>query len=340
MSLHLIEQAQAAGARLRRICGELDLDVRTVQRWRSGDGGDDRREGPRAPPANSLSDAERVGVIKLVTSAEYRDLSPKQIVPLLAEQGLYVASESTIYRRLRKRDEVHRRDGTREPRVVRKPRELEATGPRQVWSWDITYLKAPTRGAFFYLYMVMDVWSRKVVGWRVEPRESTELASLLISECCRREGVAEGKLTIHSHNGGPMREATLMATLQGLGVAASYSRPSVSNDNPFSESLFRTMKCASVFPASRFPSLDDARTWVDGFVGWYNNEHRHRAIGFVRPNQRDSGEDVEVLEFRREVYAAARAHRPERWSRETRSWTRPTVTRLNPDAETTAMAVA
>lgn len=340
MTLDIIAEAQAAGAGLGRICEELDLDVRTVQRWRASSGHGDRRRGPLAKPANSLSSDEKAQILEVVNSPAYRDLSPKQIVPLLAEQGVYIASESTIYRLLRERDQVHRRDGAREPRVVRKPRELKATGPGQVWSWDITYLKAPTRGAFLYLYMVMDVWSRKVVGWRVETRESSDLASLLISECCRREGVSEGDLTIHSDNGGPMRGATLLATLQGLGVATSFSRPSVSNDNPFSESLFRTMKYAPAFPSGRFASLEAANEWVESFVGWYNDEHRHSGIGFVTPNQRHTGEDIEVLEFRKEVYAAAKARHPERWAGPARRWDRPTTTRLNPDPEMTATAVA
>lgn len=340
MILGLIEEARAEGAGLDRICRELDLDVRTIQRWKASSGRGDGRRGPLTRPGNSLTSDEKAQVLRIVNSPCYRDLSPKQIVPLLAEQGTYIASESTIYRLLRERDQVHRRDGARAPRPHRKPRELKATGPGQVWSWDITYLKAPIRGDFLYLYMVMDVWSRKVVGWRVETRESSELAGLLISACCRHEGISEGDLTIHSDNGGPMRGATLLATLQGLGVATSFSRPSVSNDNPFSESLFRTMKYAPAFPSGRFESLEAAIEWVGNFVGWYNEEHRHSSIGFVTPSQRHAGEDVEVLEFRKEVYAMAKARTPERWSGPTRRWDRPATTHLNPDPEATATTVA
>ena len=195
-----------------------------------------------------------------------------------------------------------------------------ATGPNQVWSWDITYLKSPIKGVFFYLYVAIDVWSRKIVGWTIEVSESPEHSSRFLAAACEREGVEPGQLVIHSDNGGPMKGATLLATLQALGVATSFSRPSVSNDNPFSESLFGTMKYRPAFPDGPFKSIEDAGAWMTAFVRWYNTEHRHSGIRFVTPEERHSGREAALLEQRKIVYAKARAARPERWARSTRNW--------------------
>ena len=179
-----------------------------------------------------------------------------------------------------------------------------------VWSWDITYLKSPVRGVFFYLYMVVDVWSRKIVAWDVHEEESSENAATLIGDAYRREGVVPGTLAVHSDNGSPMKGATLLATLQCLGVATSFSRPSVSNDNPYSESLFRTMKYRPGYPSGAFESIDTARDWVVAFVRWYNTEHLHSSIRFVTPEHRHSGRELQILELRQNVYEQARARHP------------------------------
>jgi len=270
-------------------------------------------------------------VLSFLNSEEFRDLSPWQVVPKLADQGIYVASESTMYRILHAEDLQKHRERSREPQKRHRPKELVATAPNQVWSWDITYLASPVRGAFFYLYMVTDVFSRKIVARAVHDRECGELASLLLEEACRREGVDRDQLVVHSDNGGPMKNATLHATLLALGVATSFSRPSVSNDNPFSESTFRTMKYRPEFPRGPFPSLEAAREWVECFVAWYNTEHQHSGIGFVTPDQRHRGLDGEILENRRRVYADAKARRPQRWTGNTREWSRIEEVRLNPD---------
>ena len=246
--LTLIDEAVEAGARLCAACDVLDLSTRTMQRWRNLNGGDDQRHGPNTVPANKLSAAERKKVIMVATSPEFRDLSPKQIVPTLADQDQYVASESTIYRVLHAEDMMKHRASSRPPH--KRPHALSATAPNQVYSWDITYIRAPIRGAFFYLYLFLDIFSRKIVGWRVEEEENTEHSSELLTWICDVEGVDRDKVTLHSDNGGPMKGALMVATMQKLGVTPSFSRPRVSNDNPYSESLFRTVKYRPAIPAS------------------------------------------------------------------------------------------
>lgn len=328
----LVEEAVAAGARLSKACEVVGLPARTLQRWvhRPVDG----RKGPRHSPANKLTQRERDRVIEIATSSEFRDMSPKQIVPLLADRGTYVASESTFYRFLHDAKLQHSRSRTRPP--AKRPREHAADGPWQVASWDITYLRSHIRGQFFYLYLVVDVWSRKIIGWAVHEAESSELAAALVE---RVRLTAESDLdgwVLHSDNGGPMKGATMLATLQRLGVVPSFSRPRVSDDNPFAESLFRTLKYRPEYPVAGFAALEDARCWVAQFVHWYNHEHQHSAIGFVTPADRHAGADVEILDGRRCVYERARRRNPQRWSRNTRSWPRPAIVTLNPENVTTA----
>ena len=189
-----------------------------------------------------------------------------------------------------------------------------------MWSWDITYLRSPIRGSFYYLYLVVDVWSRKVVGWKVHECESPELAAALIKEAVEQEGAAAERLVLHSDNGGPMKGATLLAMLGALGIVPSFSRPRVSDDNPYSEALYRTVKYRPEYPSTPFRSLEDARWWVRAFVGWYNTEHRHSAIRFVTPVQRHGGEHLLVLSGRKEVYEEAKRKRPNRWSGQVRDW--------------------
>lgn len=340
MILGLVDEAVAAGARQDEACRVLGLDPRTLQRWKSQGIGDDRRAGPKEPPRNKLSPAERARVVQVANSLEYRDLSPKQIVPRLADEGIYLASESTFYRTLRAEGQMVHREPSRPPTGGGGPDPHVATGPGQVWSWDITYLRSPIRGVFFYLYVVVDVWSRKLVGWTVEEEESSEHASRMIERACAREGIGRDQLVLHSDNGGPMKGATLLATLQLLGVVTSFSRPRVSNDNPFSEALFRTGKYRPEFPRRPFASLEEARQWVTWFVRWYNTEHRHSAIRFVTPEQRHSGLEDELLANRREVYAAARKCNPERWATTTRDWSPVETVALNPQPCTPAELAA
>lgn len=334
--LALIDEAVKAGARFRRACAVVGLPARTVQRWKAGVG-DDLRCGPRSAPANRLTERERTKVIDIANSREFRDLSPKQIVPQLADKGTYVASESTFYRVLRAADLLHHRAPSAAPTPRPRP-DHAATGPNQVWSWDITFLRSAVRGLFYRLYMIVDIWSRKIVGWEIHEEERSELAAALFLRASEEHGVEPAGLVFHADNGGPMKGSTMLATLQRLGVVASFSRPRVSDDNPYSEALFRTLKYRPGYPSKPFASLEEARAWVAGFVAWYNQEHLHSGIGFVTPADRHAGRDVAILAYRRDVYLRAAQRRPDRWSREPRRWERQAVVHLTPQREETSAA--
>jgi len=330
LTLSLVDSAVKAGARLEAACKRLGVSVRTAQRWQRSDTAEDRRCGPRTHPANRLSEVERQHVLKLCNSEEYRELSPKQIVPRLADEGQYVASESTVYRLLREQGLLAHRGKARPPQRRVRPEHV-ASSPNQVWSWDITYLKGPVRGSFLYLYLVVDIFSRRVMGWEVHEMESSEKAAALIRRCWREAGCPEG-MVLHSDNGGPMKGATMLATLQWLGVTPSFSRPRVSDDNAFSESLFRTLKYRPSFPDKPFDSLEHARCWVSSFVSWYNSEHLHSAIRFVTPDDRYFGREAALLRKRHQVYLSARQLHPARWRGNTRDWTPSGPVRLNPSS--------
>lgn len=334
MILGLVDEAVSAGARQLVACEQFGLSVRTLERWREQEVGTDRRAGPRSVPGNKLSVLEEQHILDLVNQPEFRDLPPKQIVPILAERGVYVGSEATIYRILRKARQLRHREMSRPPSKRHAPRELVAVAPNQVWSWDITWLASTVRGLYFRAYMVLDVWSRKIVAAEVFEHESAEHASILVTQACEQSGIAYGQLALHADNGGPMKASTMLATLQSLGVASSFSRPGVSNDNPFSESAFRTMKYRPNYPERPFATLEEARDWLRDFVRWYNTCHRHSAIGFVTPDERHSGRDTQTLARRRVTYNVARRRHPQRWSRHVRPWTAPAVVTLNPVAST------
>lgn len=321
--MDLIDAAVRSGARLEKACELVGLSVRTHQRWSARSGGEDLRAGPKTEPANKLNAEERRELLAVANSAEFRDSPPSQIVPILAERGEYVCSESTMYRVLKEEKQLKHRGRAKEPQE-RIPVVRVATRPNQIWSWDITYLPGPARGTFLFLYMVIDIWSRKIVGWTLHEQESMELASALISRTANAEGIDVNALTLHSDNGGPMKGSTMLATLESLGIAASFTRPRVSDDNPFSEALFRTLKYRPWYPRFRFDSIEVARQWVAQFVRWYNWDHRHSGIKFVRPVDRHEGRDIEILETRKATYEEAKRRRPERWgSRSTRNWDRP-----------------
>ena len=345
--LELISQACSAGARLHKACAIIGLAARTAQRWvepgrlEAKTGalhiGDRRTPEQRLHncPSNKLSEAERQAALAVLNSQEYKDLAPSQIVPRLADQGHYVASESTLYRLLRQAGQLAHRRLERSPQKRSKPRALVATRPDQIYCWDITYLPTPVRGLYFYLYLFVDIFSRKVVGWQVFDCESAEKAAALLEDICRRQGISANQVTVHSDNGGPMKGETMLATMQRLGVAHSRSRPAVSNDNPYAESLFKTLKYRPQFPLKPFADLLQARRWVTELVHWYNEEHRHSAIGFVTPTQRHAQTDEAMLQARAAVYKKARQKHPTRWSRNTREWTFIDEVHLNPDSPQT-----
>lgn len=325
----VVDEAVAAGARRGPACALLGLSVRTVERWRHGAPAEDARQGPRTPPAHALSPAERATLVAVLTSPAYRDLSPHQIVPRLADAGQYLASEATCYRVLRATKlQVHR--GRAQAPVRRRRPSHTATGPNQVWSWDITYLPTPVRGQYHYLYLMLDVWSRKIVGAAVHATEAGELAAALFRTICADAQLDPQGIVLHADNGGPMKGATMVATLERLGVLPSFSRPHVSNDNAFSEALFRTLKYRPDYPRGPFATVATAQAWVTGFVRWYNTEHQHSAIRFVTPEDRHTGREPALLAQRQQVYLAAHTAHPARWARQTRNWQPVAIVDLNP----------
>ena len=326
-----VEEANAAGARRKKACELLGIAPRSLQRWCQDDElRADARLTRSDVPANKLSDEERQQILAVASSAEFANLPPSQIVPQLADLGEYIASESTFYRVLRAAGQLQHRQASR-PTTAQKPVPLEASGPNQIYSWDITYLKTSVRGLFLYLYLFMDIYSRKIVGWQVYDTECSAFAADILQDIAEREEITPDQVTLHSDNGGPMKGASMLATLQALGILPSFSRPSVSNDNPYSESLFKTLKYRPDYPAEPLDDEMDARRWMAGFVDWYNLEHRHSAIQFVTPAQRHAGLDTAILANRQRLYEAAKAQHPQRWSQQTRNWEPVQVVYLNPN---------
>lgn len=333
-AIELIKEAVSSGAREKMACKELGISQRTLQRWRSEQTPfeDQRPVVKRPTPKNKLSDEERETIIQTVNQPEFKSLPPSQIVPRLADEGIYIASESTMYRVLKEQGMQHHRGRSKKPGV--KPISTHyATGPNQVWMWDITWLPGPVKGVYFYLYLILDLYSRKIIAWDIWPEESAENASILV----RRGMLSEQRrsqlhpLVLHSDNGSPMKGATLLETLYQLGITPSRSRPRVSNDNPYAESIFRTCKYRPSYPSKGFTDLTEARTWVLAFVRWYNQEHRHSGLNFLTPIQRHEGSSNEIFGKRKQVYEQAKSLHPERWSKDIRNWSLADEVWLNPE---------
>ncbi|EPM69936.1 integrase catalytic subunit [Pseudomonas syringae pv. actinidiae ICMP 18886] len=288
--------------------------MRTLQRWTQTDvfKADARTTVTRPTPSNALSDVERQAIITLCNSPEYAHLPPSQIVPRLADQGCYLASEATFYRVLRAAGQQQRRGRSQRPRRYAAPTTHAAKAPNQVWSWDITYLPSPIRGKYYYLYLIEDIYSRKAVGWEVYEMESGEKAAALLQRSVIGEQCLHEPLVLHSDNGAPMKSVTLLSKMYELGITPSRGRPRVSNDNPYSESLFRTLKYCPQWPQDGFASLDAARLWVRDFMRWYNNDHRHSRIRFVTPTERHRGLDHQILARRHELYECTVLLNPDR----------------------------
>lgn len=327
-----IGEAIDAGARQWRACKEAGIDPKTYRAWRQGHA-DRRPTASRPEPANKLSEQERQAIVQTCNQPEYAHLPPSQIVPMLADQGIYLASESSFYRILKQADQLHHRGRAKARQKHRVPTTHIANGPNQLWSWDISYMPASVRGSFYYLYLILDIYSRKIVGWEVHEKEGGDEAAALLQRTVLAEHCFRQPLVLHADNGAPMKSQTLQMKLHDLGITPSHSRPRVSNDNPYSESLFRTLKYCPQWPSEGFASLAAAREWVAQFVNWYNHTHRHSAIRFVTPEQRHCGEDKEILQARSRVYQDAKARRPERWSGETRNWAVIGTVALNPERD-------
>jgi putative transposase len=329
--------AHAAGARLRLACETTGIDVRTLQRWQAAGEikPDGRPVATRTAPKHALSAAERAQVLAVANDPRFAAAPPARIVPMLADEGVYLASESTFSRVLKAHGQTAHRGRARAPQQRRPPTTHIATAPRQVWCWDMTYLPAQVAGRWFHLYLILDLYSRKIVGWEVHDNDHADHAAHLVRRTALAEGIAAltNKPVLHGDNGSTLKATTVLAMLNWLGVKPSYSRPRVSDDNAYAESLFRTAKYRPEFPAKGFADLDNARAWAAHFVHWYNVEHRHSGIRYVSPAQRHAGEDAAILAARHTVYTTARKLNPARWSGNTRNWTPVGAVTLNPERD-------
>ncbi len=266
---------------------------------------------PRPSPVRALTEIERAAVLELLHSDRFVDVAPGAVVATLLDEGTYHASERTLYRILAAAQEVReRRDVLRHPAYA-KP-ELLATGPNELWSWDITKLRGPAKWTHYQLYVILDVFSRYVPGWMVAHRESAILAQRLIEETATKQNIAPGRLTVHADRGSSMTSKPVALLLADLGITKSHSRPHVSDDNPYSEAQFKTLKYRPGFP-DRFGSIEDARAFCQGFFAWYNGEHRHSGIAMFTPADVHHGRADRLLEVRAGVLAGAYAAHPERF---------------------------
>ena len=338
-----IAEAHTAGARLKPACETAGIDVRTLQRWKLADGlvsGDRRPQAVRPTPHHALSAAERAQVLAVANEPRFASVPPARIVPTLADEGVYLASESTFSRILRAHGQTRHRGRAKAPKAVRPPTTHIAIEPRQVWCWDMTYLPAQVMGRWFFLYLILDLYSRKIVGWEVHDIDHADHAAHLVRRTALAEGIAAlgAKPVLHGDNGSTLKATTVLAMLNWLGVKPSYSRPRVSDDNAYAESLFRTAKYRPEFPAKGFADLDQARTWAADFVHWYNFDHRHSGIRYVSPAQRHAGDDRTILAARHDLYLRARELNPARWSGNTRNWAPIGAVTLNPERDSVIRA--
>jgi len=328
-ALQLIHEAQKNGCRKHFACAALGVSIKTVQRWECSVCLEDKRKGPLIKPTHSLTPEEREQMLTIANSKKYADLPVRQFVPKLVDEGIYIASESSFYRVLKSQKQLRHRGKQRLP-AHKKPLSYSATAPNQVWSWDISYLPTVVSGLFYYLYIFVDIFSRKIVGFGVYEAERAQYAIDVVEEACANENIHKHQITLHSDNGSPMKASTWLVTLHRLGVTPSFSRPSVSNDNPYSEALFKTLKYCRWYPKKPFNARKEAVIWVKKFVNWYNNEHLHSGLNFISPGDRHKGVESAIMQQRKEVYIRARNNNPKRWTNKVRSWDLPDCVHLNP----------
>ena len=293
-------------------CTLLDVPRASYNRWRAGrNSAPAARRNVRARPPRSLDDSEIKQVEETLNSERFADQSPRAVYAALLDEEKYLCSWRTMYRIMgRNRQVRERRNQLRHPRYE-KP-QLVATGPNQLWSWDITRLMGPSKGVYYQLYVLIDVYSRYITGWMIADRESADLATRFIEESCTKQRINPGQLTVHADRGSSMMSKPLALLMEDLGITKSHSRPRVSNDNPFSESQFKTMKYRPDYPG-RFGSLQDARSWANSFFTWYNNQHYHSGIGLLSPGTVHYGKAESALIKRQQVLESAYAARPERF---------------------------
>jgi putative transposase len=296
---------------LKRACEALDVNRATLYRRRGRQAATPCEPVPCPQPPLKLSALERQAVVELLHSERFVDASPHTIYATLLDEGRYYCSVRTMYRILAQEGELkERRNVLKHPHYT-KP-ELLATGPNQLWSWDITKLKGPVKWTYFYLYVILDVYSRYVVGWMVASRESAMLAKKLIGETCAKQNISPDQLTIHADRGSSMKSKAVALLMSDLGITKTHSRPHVSNDNPFSEAQFKTLKYRPGFP-QRFGSLQDSRAFCRPFFRWYNTEHRHGGIAFMTPGDVHYGRATQILETRSAALSSAFEAHPKRF---------------------------
>ena len=341
-----IDTARQSGARLLPACQTAGITPRTLQRWNAHNGlqsPDGRPQAVRPTPSHALSELERAQLLQVANDARFATIPPARIVPMLADEGVYLASASSFSRVLAEAGQNAHRGRAKAPRASRPPTTHISTQPGQVWCWDMTYLPAASvTGRWFYLYLILDIYSRKIVGWEVHAEDSAQHAAQVLNRAALSEGVhaMKCKPVLHGDNGATLKATTVLSMLNWLGVKPSYSRPRVSDDNAYAEALFRTAKYRPEFPMKGFADLDAARAWARHFVHWYNVEHRHSGINYVTPEQRHAGEDVAILAARDQLYKQAKQANPRRWSGNTRNWKPVGAVTLNPERDCLVKAYA
>jgi putative transposase len=325
--LLVVEEAIRDGARKKACCELIGISIRTLQNWKREGLADHRKGAEKWVPAKISRETRRL-IIQVCTSDRFKDMTPAAIVATLAQERTYYASESTFYRILRAENLVHHRNNSKPGKTREKPPELVATGPGQVFCWDITWLPLRVKGLFVYAYVVLDIFDRTIVGWEIHANESEELARDLFARLAR--GMNMPGAHLHADNGNPMKGLTLLSLLHFLQVSYSFSRPRVSDDNPYIESVFKTVKYTAGYPGS-FRDIDHARQWFADFVNWYNNSHLHSSLGYVTPMQKRKGDDFVLFSIRNQTMEMAKRLHPERWGkRNVRKWIPGKPVVLNP----------
>lgn len=293
------------------LCEALDIPRASFYRRQQPKSVDITPVMPRPLPEHALSEAEQQKVLAVLHEPRFVDLAPPQVYAQLLEEGRYLCSIRTMYRLLAANNEVRERRAVASHPIYTKP-ELLATGPNEVWSWDITKLKGPVKWTYYYLYVILDIFSRYVVGWMIATRESSTLAKRLITESCCKQNIVEEQLTLHADRGSSMKSKVIAQLLSDLGVTKTHSRPHVSNDNPYSESQFKTMKYRPKYP-DRFGSIQDARAFAVDFFYWYNEEHHHSGIGLYTPSDVHYGRVEQIQQDRQATLDAAYKQHPKRF---------------------------
>lgn len=310
-------------------CRSLGIPRATFYRWRSPK--KNIVQQPRLPSPRALSDEEKMTVLNVLTSERFVDRAPAEVVATLLDDGAYLCSERTMYRILKEQKMLHERRAQRRHPNYAKP-ELIASSPNQVWSWDVTKLLGPKTWTYFYLYVILDIFSRKVVAWMLADRERANLAMQLIEGAYVQENIEPQSLVLHSDRGAPMTAKCTAQLLAELGVTRSLSRPQVSDDNPFSESQFKTLKYHPGFP-KRFSTIEEAREFCRSFFPWYNQHHRHGGIAMLTPNDVHEGQAQKILDARQRTMDIAFESYPERFSRRPKIQGLPEHVYINPPFE-------